>query len=168
MKLRTPGSQLFIKTINAMGATATPLPWGETFSALQQGMVDGLEGSEFTNLGTKVYETGKKNVALTNHFLGTCGIYISTEVWAKIPPDYQKIIQDEFTFEGDAMVEMLKEKHSKVIADLESNGVKFNEVDRAAFEKATVGTFDSLKGVTRKMYNDIQAELTKIRAKEKN
>ena len=85
VKLRTPGSKLFIETINAMGATATPLPWGETFSAVQQGVVDGLEGSEFTNLSTKVYETGKKNVALTNHFLGTCGIYISMKVWESIP-----------------------------------------------------------------------------------
>ena len=33
VKLRTPGSKLFIETLNAMGATATPLPWGETFSA---------------------------------------------------------------------------------------------------------------------------------------
>jgi TRAP-type C4-dicarboxylate transport system substrate-binding protein len=46
LKLRTPGSKLFIETINAMGATATPLPWGETFSAIQQGVVDGLEGSD--------------------------------------------------------------------------------------------------------------------------
>ena len=70
VKLRTPGSKLFIDTINAMGATATPLPWGETLSAVSQGVVDGLEGSEFTNLGTKVYEV-RKNVALTRHFLGT-------------------------------------------------------------------------------------------------
>ena len=104
IKLRTPGSKLFIETINAMGATATPLPWGETFSAIQQGVVDGLEGSDFTNADTKVYETGKKRVALTNHFLGTAGVYISTEVWAKIPPGYQAIIEREFTEEADRMV----------------------------------------------------------------
>jgi TRAP-type C4-dicarboxylate transport system substrate-binding protein len=51
LKLRTPGSKLFIETINAMGATATPLPWGETFSAIQQGVVDGLEGSEYIDQG---------------------------------------------------------------------------------------------------------------------
>lgn len=72
-----------------MGATATPLPWGETLSAVSQGVVDGLEGSEFTNLGTKVYEV-RKNVALTRHFLGTCGVYISTQVWDKIPAKYQR------------------------------------------------------------------------------
>ena len=163
IKLRTPGSKLFIETINAMGATATPLPWGETFSAIQQGVVDGLEGSDFTNASTKVYETGKKKVALTNHFLGTAGVYISTEVWAKIPHEYQVIIQDVFTTEATAMVQRLKIKHADVRAELESYGVEFNDIDRAAFEKRTVGLYDTLPGVSMSMYTQIQRELTRIR-----
>jgi len=164
VKLRSPGSKLFIKTLNAMGATATPLPWGETFSALQQGVVDGLEGSEFTNLGTKVYETGKKNVALTNHFLGTCGVYISTEVWAKIPEKYRKIIEYEFAYEADQMVNTLKGKHAQVIEDLKVQGVKFNQIDRTAFESKTLKLYDGeLPGVTAEMYQKIQRELSIIR-----
>ncbi|MEO0368095.1 MAG: C4-dicarboxylate TRAP transporter substrate-binding protein [Pseudomonadota bacterium] len=167
VKLRTPGSKLFIKTLNAMGASATPLPWGETFSALQQGVVDGLEGSEFTNLGTKVYETGKKNVAFTNHFLGTCGVYISTDVWAKIPAEYQQIIEQEFTYEAEQMIAALKSKHAQVIADLKTHGVEFNEIDREAFEARTVQLFDGeLPGVTMEMYQDIQNALSEIRAKQ--
>jgi len=168
VKLRTPGSKLFIKTLNAMGAAATPLPWGETFSALQQGVVDGLEGSEFTNLGTKVYETGKKNVAFTNHFLGTCGVYISTDVWASIPEKYQKVIEQEFAYEAEQMINTLKSKHAQVIKDLEVQGVKFNQIDRAAFEKRTLGLYDGeLPGVTTQMYKQIQTELKHIRARLK-
>ncbi|WP_412971273.1 C4-dicarboxylate TRAP transporter substrate-binding protein [Glaciecola sp. MF2-115] len=168
VKLRSPGSNLFIQTLNAMGANATPLPWGETFSALQQGVVDGLEGSEFTNLGAKVYETGKKNVAFTNHFLGTCGVYISTEVWAKIPIEYQRIIEHEFAYEAEAMIKKLKDNHAQVIKDLQAEGVMFNDIDRAAFETRTLQLYDGkLPGVTMEMYEQIQAELTKIRAKAK-
>lgn len=163
VKLRTPGSQLFIETLNAMGATATPLPWGETFSALQQGVVEGLEGSEFTNIGTKVYETGMKNVALTNHFLGTCGVYISTEVWDKIPAKYQEIVAEEFELGANRMVELLKSQHADVIKELESYGVEFNEVDKEAFVKATAGLYETLPGLTIDIYNDIQDELAKIR-----
>ena len=166
VKLRTPGSKLFIETINAMGATATPIPWGETFSALQQGVVDGLEGSEFTNVGTKVYETGKKNVAFTNHFLGTCGVYISTDVWAKIPKKHQRIIEHEFAYEAEQMINGLKSKHAQVIKELEANGVVFNQIDRAAFEQRTLSLYDGgLPGVTVEMYDQIQAELKKIRAR---
>ena len=168
VKLRTPGSKLFIKTLNAMGANATPLPWGETFSALQQGVVDGLEGSEFTNLGTKVYETGNKNVALSNHFLGVCGVYISTEVWAKIPKQYQDIIQHEFDYEAEQMISLLKNKHTQVIKDLEDKGVVFNDIDREAFEQRTLSLYDGeLPGVTIEMYDQIQSELKKIRARNK-
>ena len=166
IKLRTPGSKLFIETINAMGATATPLPWGETFSAVQQGVVDGLEGSDFTNAQTKVYETGKNKVALTNHFLGTAGVYISTEVWAKIPLEYQVIIQEEFTNESSHMIARLKAKHAAVVAELEEHGVEFNNVDRAAFEKRTVGLYATLPGVTMSIYDQIQTELGKIRKEQ--
>jgi TRAP-type C4-dicarboxylate transport system substrate-binding protein len=166
IKLRTPGSKLFIETINAMGATATPLPWGETFSAVQQGVVDGLEGSDFTNAQTKVYETGKKRVALTNHFLGTAGVYISTEVWAKIPLEYQVIIQEEFTNEASHMIARLKDKHAAVVAELEQHGVEFNDVDRAAFEERTVGLYATLPGVTMSIYDQIQTELGKIRKEQ--
>jgi len=153
-KLRTPGSQLFIETLNAMGATATPLPWGETFSALEQGVVDGLEGSEFTNIGTKVYETGMKNVALTNHFLGTCGVYISAV-----------IMQEEIDKEAHHMVELLKSQHADVVKELESYGVEFNEVDKEAFTKATKGLYETLPGLTIDIYNQIQDELKIIRNK---
>lgn len=165
LKIRTPGSKLFIETLNAMGATAVPLPWGETFSALEQGVVNGLEGSEFTNVGTKVYETGKKNVALTNHFLGTCGFYISMDVWNKIPEKYRKIMEEEVTLEANHMVELLKSQHADVVKELESYGVKFNEVDKEAFTVATKGLYSTLPGVNMEMYDQIQAELSKIRNK---
>ena len=165
VKLRTPGSKLFIETINAMGATATPLPWGETFSAVQQGVVDGLEGSEFTNLSTRAYETGKTHVARTNHFLGTCGMYISTSVWNQIPATYQEIIQTEINLEAQRMINVLKSKHSAVVIELESHGVTFNEVDRAAFEAQTQSVFKKIPGITIKVYHQLQAELSKIRSK---
>jgi len=166
VKLRTPGSKLFIETLNAMGATATPLPWGETFSAIQQGVVDGLEGSEFTNVQTKVYETGKKNVALTNHFLGVAGVYISTEVWNKIPLKYRTIVENEFITESHVMVNLLKSKHASVVEELEEQGVQFNEVDRPSFEARTSSLFSTLPGVNIEMYNQIQTELKKIRSKQ--
>ncbi len=165
VKLRTPGSKLFIDTLNAMGATAVPLPFSETLSAVQQGVVDGLEGSEFTNLQTKAYELQTKNVALTGHFLGTCGVYISTKVWDKIPAKYQKIIQDEFTSGAASMNALLKTQYAGVVKELEDNGVKFNKVDQAAFTKATANIFKEIPNLTPGVYDGILKELTKIRNK---
>ncbi|NQT59361.1 MAG: TRAP transporter substrate-binding protein DctP [Bacteroidetes bacterium] len=163
VKLRTPGSKSYIDTITAMGAIATPLPWGETLSAVQQGVVDGLEGSEFTNLGTKVYEGPTKNVATTRHILGTCGVYISTDVWAGIPEEYQQIIQEEFTKGADHMVNLLKSQHGDVVKELESYGVKFNEVDGMAFREALKPLYNEQPGMTPGIFESIFSELDSMR-----
>ncbi len=165
VKLRTPGSQLFIQTLTAMGATVTPLPWAETLPGVQQGIVDGIEGSEFTNIGTKVYEL-LKNVARTQHFLGTCGVYISTQVWEKIPEEYRAIMAEEFAKGALEMVEIGKRDLGDVTAKLESYGVKFNEVDKKAFTDATKSIYETFPGLTPGIYDKLQAELEKIRAKK--
>lgn len=163
VKLRTPGSKTYIDTISAMGAIATPLPWGETLSAVQQGVVDGLEGSEFTNLGTKVYEGPAKNVATTRHILGTCGVYISTDVWAGIPEEYQQIIQEEFTKGADHMVNLLKSQHGDVVKELESYGVMFNEVDGMAFREALMPLYVEQTGMTPGIFESVFSELDSMR-----
>lgn len=163
VKLRTPGSKSYIDTISAMGAIATPLPWGETLSAVQQGVVDGLEGSEFTNLGTKVYEGPAKNVATTRHILGTCGVYISIDVWNSIPVKYQKIIQEEFTKGAHEMTDLLKSKHGDVVKELESKGVKFNEVDGDAFRKALAPLYKEQEGMTPGIFDLIFKKLEEMR-----
>lgn len=164
IKLRTPGSKSYIDTLRAMGATAVPLPWGETLSAAQQGVVDGLEGSEFTNIGTKVYEV-KKNVALTKHILGTAGVYISTEVWNDMPEEYRIIVEEEFIAGAQRMNAKMTADHSAVVAELEGYGVKFNEVDREAFNKAVAPVFETMSDLTPGIYEKIMAELAKMRQK---
>jgi len=44
VKIRVPKNPVMVKTYNALGATATAIAWGEMYSALQQGLADGLEG----------------------------------------------------------------------------------------------------------------------------
>ena len=59
MKVRTMENQLMIKTFNMMGAAATPLPYGELYSALQQGVVDAGEGPMQSYWAMKHYEVAK-------------------------------------------------------------------------------------------------------------
>lgn len=162
VKLRTPGSQLFIDSINAMGGAATPLPWAETLSAVQQGVVDGLEGSEFTNIANKVYEIAS-NVALTKHFLGTAGAYISTDVWAKIPAEYQTIIEEEFRYGAEEMIQIVSESYDATVAELKELGVEFNEVNLEAFTAATKPVYENMEGVTPGIYDLLLDELDKMK-----
>ncbi|NME35851.1 MULTISPECIES: C4-dicarboxylate TRAP transporter substrate-binding protein [Fusobacterium] len=161
LKIRVPASKLFIDTLNAMGASAVSMPFGETISALQQGVIDGLEGSYATNYLTKTYELRKK-MSLTQHFLGTAGVYISTKVWNSLTDEQRQIMQEEFdkaaVNNNLRMVDLDKE----LIEKLQAAGVEINEVNLPAFAKLTEGIYDNL-GTPEGTYEKIQEELAKIR-----
>jgi TRAP-type C4-dicarboxylate transport system substrate-binding protein len=163
MRIRVPASDVYISTLGAMGASPTPLPWGETLSAVQQGVVDGLEGSEFTNIGNRVYEGPARFVANTRHILGTVGVYINIDVWNGIPAQYRQIMQDEFTYGAAEMIAILNSEHAGVVRELESKGVRFNEVDNAAFRQALAPLYVEEPGMTRGIFNQVFAELDRIR-----
>ncbi|MDT4762504.1 C4-dicarboxylate TRAP transporter substrate-binding protein [Sphaerochaeta sp. PS] len=161
MKIRTPGSQLFIDTINAMGATATPLPFSETISAVQQGVVDGLEGT-MDAYGSNGSAEVAKNMAFTKHFLGTCGVYINNDLFNSIPEKYRTIIQEEFTAGAAQMNTEIANNYEATKAMLEAKGNKFNEVDNAAFAAVAGPVYANMKGVTPGIYDTLQAELAKM------
>jgi TRAP-type C4-dicarboxylate transport system substrate-binding protein len=161
MKIRTPGSQLVIDTINAMGATATPIGFAETLSAVQQGVVDGLEGT-MDAYGSNGSAEVAINMALTQHFLGTCGVYINVDVFNRIPEKYQTIIEEEFTAGAKHMIGEISNNYEATKARLEAQGNKFNEVDSAAFAKTVDVVYANMKGVTPGIYQILQNELAKM------
>lgn len=164
LKVRVPTSQLYMYTLEAMGANPTPLPFTEVYSGIQQGVVDGLEGSLMTIYGTKIYEV-RKNVSLTNHLLGVSAVCISKQVWEGMTAEQRTIIQEEFNaganYNNDVTVELEKEYKVK----LEELGVVFNEVDLPAFNKETSKVFTKFPKWTPGIYDQIQEELEVIRSK---
>lgn len=164
VKVRVPTSQLYMYTLEAMGANPTPLPFTEVYSGIQQGVVDGLEGSLMTIYGTKIYEV-RKQVSLTNHLLGVSAVSISKQVWDGLSENQRTIIQEEFNagakYNNDVTVELEKEYRVK----LEELGVKFNEVDLAAFNKKTAKVFSKFPKWTPGIYDEIMGELEVIRSK---
>ncbi len=158
MKIRVPGSQLFIDTLNAMGANATPLPFAETISAVQQGVVDGLEGT-MDAYGTNGSSEVAKKMALTNHFLGTCGVYINRDLFNSIPKEYQAIIEEEFTKGAKHMIGEISKNYEIAKANLESQGITFNEVDHDAFAEAVAPVYENMKDVTPGILNILRDEL---------
>lgn len=156
MKIRVPGSQLFIDTFNALGCTATPMAFGETISAVQQGVVDGLEGT-MDAYGSNGSAEVAKNFGLTNHFLGTCGVYISTKVWDAMPAEYQTIVQEEFSKGAQQMISEVSNNYDSTQARLEKEqGIKVNEVDSEAFAAKTKSVYDNMEGTTPGVYDELK------------
>ena len=162
LKIRVPNSQLYMLTLEAMGANPTPLPFTEVYSGIQQKVVDGLEGSLMSIYGTKIYEV-RKQISLTNHLLGVSGVAISSKVWNSLTEEERTIIQEEFdngALYNTIETEKLEKEYRK---QLEESGVKFNEVNSVQFNNAIVDVFTKFPKWTPGIYEEIMKELEKIR-----
>ena len=166
LKIRVPNSSMYINCLKAMGANPTPMGFSETISAVQQGVIDGLEGNMnaySTNGSAEVC----KNMSLTNHLVGTCGAYISTKVWNSIPEEYRTIIQEEFTNGAKELTDFTNASFEETKAKLEKEqGCSFNEVDAEAFRALVQPEYDRMvkeDGVTAGFYEQVQAILAQYR-----
>ena len=160
MKIRVPASKLWIDTFNALGANPVAMPWSETVSALQQKVIDGTETTFSFMSNSKLYEL-RKNVALSNHFLGTGGVYISTKVWDSFTDEQRKVIQEEITQAAKDNIAKMYELDEQYKEDIIKNGMILNEVDTEAFREKTKKVFDEYPGFSEGIYQKIQDEIKK-------
>lgn len=93
LKLRVIQSPLFIDTFSALGANATPLPFTELYSAMEQRAVDGQENPSATILTSKFYEV-QKNLVLSRHIYSTWVLLMSKKAWDTLSADEQKIVRE--------------------------------------------------------------------------
>ena len=106
LKIRVMGSPVLIDTFNALGAQATPMSWGEVYTSLQQGVIDGAETDHVDLLVEKFYEV-TKHVSLTGHLYLAAGLICSKKVYDKLPANYKLALlhagQASIQTERDAM-----------------------------------------------------------------
>jgi len=161
LNIRVPTSQLYTFTIEAMGANPVAMPYPDTYAALQQGVIDGVEGSIMTYYGTKQYENVKE-YSLTNHLLGVSSVCISTDVWNSFTDEQRTIISEEFEKGMEDNLSETVKLESEYVDLLKAEGVNFNEVDAAAFQKAAAPVFEKFDKWTPSIYEEIIEELETI------
>ncbi|WP_022819358.1 C4-dicarboxylate TRAP transporter substrate-binding protein [Fusobacterium russii] len=160
IKLRVPASKLWIDTFNALGANPVAMPWSETVSALQQRVIDGTETTFSFMSNSKLYEL-RKNVALSGHFLGTGGVYISTKVWNSFTDEQKKIIETEIKQAAEDNIKKMYELDEQYRKDIEANGMILNEVNLESFQEKTKKVYDEFPGFSENIYEKIRAEVNK-------
>jgi tripartite ATP-independent transporter DctP family solute receptor len=167
LKLRVIQNPLFLDTFNALGANATPLPFTELYSAMEQAAVDGQENPPATILSSKFYEV-QKHLVLSRHMYSAWVLLISKKTWDGLTPQEQKVVQDaahEATlFERKA----IRAFGSKALGELKKVGMQITELPAA--EQARLRT--KLQPVLAKYGKEfgedttaeLMAELAKVRA----
>ena len=133
MKIRSLESPIHIAMWRAAGALPTPMPFGEVYTSLQQGVLDGADGSMTGFFTSKWYEVVKFG-ALTGHILQMAVVAVSEKWWSGLPDTARKVIGDAALKSQDANRQAMGAEDAKSRAGAERAGVKFNETTRAAFQ----------------------------------
>ncbi|MBD1577518.1 MULTISPECIES: TRAP transporter substrate-binding protein [Vibrio] len=144
MKIRVQNSPISIDTMKALGATAVPLPYGELYSALQQGVVDGAENNIPSYYSSRHYEV-KKYFSYDMHTMVPDVLVVSTTVWNNLTPDQQVAIRKV----AKETVEQQKTNWNayvdKSLTDLKAQKVNFVNSDIPAFQEAVKPVYEKFK-----------------------
>ncbi len=136
LKIRVPNSPLYVGMFKAMGALPTPIAFGEMYSALQQGVVDGAENSISAYFAYKFHEVAP-HFYYSNHVLGP-GIFVaSTRALEKLPEVQRRLIGSTAVEAGQFHRKIEWEAADDFAAKAKAAGASFNPIDVSPWVQAT-------------------------------
>ena len=142
LKIRTLPNPVITECLRLMGAAATPLAFGEIYTALQAGVLDGLEHDPPTILASKFYETSK-HYALTQHNFSPLATYFSDATFKRMDPKLREGFLDAA---GKAAADTRThglEMEKEALKNLADKGVTIVECDKDAFRKRVLPQTDN-------------------------
>lgn len=145
MKIRVQNSIMSIKMVQAMGGSPTPVPWGELYTALDQGVVDGAENNAPSFRTSRHYEVCPY-YSLDEHTCLPDILVISTRVWGHLTAEQQKILQESV---DESVVYQRKIWAEAELADLETvqkQGARIIRPDKAPFRESVRPVWKEFEG----------------------
>jgi tripartite ATP-independent transporter DctP family solute receptor len=136
-KVRMMGNPLFVDTMNAMGGNGIAMAYGEVFTSLQTGVIDGAENNPPSFFTANHHTTGAKFYSQTNHLIIPEILVMSKVAWDRLTPADQTLVKRlarEAQMEQRQLWDKSVEDYS---AKLKAAGVEFINVDQKPFFDAT-------------------------------
>ena len=144
LKTRVPDIRAYLESIRALGASPTQVPWGETYLALKQGVVDAAEGP-LDQLYTMNFYEATMNVILTNHLRDNLIVTINNSKFERMSDSQKKALLEAANEAGDwysATCQKAAETNVKLMKD---NGCNFIEIDIAPLQAAVLKRAEELE-----------------------
>jgi TRAP-type C4-dicarboxylate transport system substrate-binding protein len=153
-KIRTIASPLFIESVNAMGAVATPMSWSEVYAGIEQKAIDGCEAQTPTSYASHIYEVCKYTNK-TEHFqLIGCPV-IGTATFDSWSTEAQDLFIKTFREVGEKyqglVVDMIKQEER----EMTEKGMVIREVDKTPFKAAVEPVYEKLG------YSELRTKIAK-------
>jgi TRAP-type transport system periplasmic protein len=159
LRIRTPGSPIFTDSINAMGANATSLAWGEVYTGIQQKVIDGCEAQLPAIVSGRVYEQCKY-LSKTEHFQLMTPLIVGAKFYENLPAEFRKILDEEATKAGDFAANLVNQNLLKNEQMMKDAGVTIIEVDKKPFIAACQSVYQKNK------LTDLKKQIDQIIAKK--
>jgi tripartite ATP-independent transporter DctP family solute receptor len=141
LKIRVQQSDLWVALLEAMGANATPMPYGEVYTALKTGLVDGAENNYPSYESSRHFEVAKF-YSVTEHSMAPEMLLFSKRTWDTLTPEDQKAIRQAAKESVPYMRKLWDEREQKSLATVKAGGAQIIEVDKASFQKAMQPVYD--------------------------
>jgi len=135
MKIRVQKSPVSMQMIEAMGGSPTPIDWGELYTALDQGVVDGAENNPPSFETSRHYEICKY-YSLDEHTRLPDILVISTDVWNSLTPEFQQILKEAVAESVEYDIKIWAEAEKKSMQVVEAAGVTVVRPDKQHFRDA--------------------------------
>lgn len=130
--LRVMDSNTAIEMVKLLGGTPTPLAYGEIYTALQQGVIDGAESNP-TALTTGQHGEVSKAFSYTEHTNIPDILVISTKTWDSLTEDQKQVIKEAADESRQEHTELWEVAVEEAVEEAKGMGVEFYEVDKEPF-----------------------------------
>jgi tripartite ATP-independent transporter DctP family solute receptor len=144
LKIRTQESPTSMRMVQALGGSATPIAWGELYSALQQGVVDGAENNPPSFHLSRHYEVCKY-YSLDEHTGVPDVLVISTKIWEDLSSEYQRLLQEAADESEIYQRKLWKEATEKALEVVQKAGVTIYHPDKAPFISKVESIYEGYK-----------------------
>jgi tripartite ATP-independent transporter DctP family solute receptor len=145
LKIRVMKSITSFEMISALGGSATPIPWGELYTALQQGVVDGAENNPPSFYLSRHYEVCKY-YSLDEHTSVPDILLISKIIWDGLSSEEKKWLQDAVDESVKYQKKIWKEACEHALKQVQEQGVKIIYPDKQPFRETVKEMYESYRG----------------------
>ncbi|MEE4213052.1 MAG: TRAP transporter substrate-binding protein [Parvularcula sp.] len=141
LKIRVQNSDLYVAMVEALGANATPMSFGEVYQALVQGVIDGAENNWPSYDTTRHFEAAP-HYSLTQHVMAPEVLVISARRWAKIPKEDHRLFREAAAESVAVMRRLWDERVEASKRKLLAAGVQLTEIaDKTPFQDRMAPVF---------------------------
>jgi tripartite ATP-independent transporter DctP family solute receptor len=159
LKFRTMENPVHLASVRQLGAQAVPMSWGEVYTSLQTGVIDGQENPIAIVYAFKLSEV-QNYLSLTGHFYSPAPMSMSLKKFKAMKPEYQQILLDAALKAAAYERKLIRDNEAKQLEALKEQGMDVSEVDKSIFVEAMAPVYEQFG----KKYPGWQAVLEQIRS----